>query len=70
MSDLNFTALDVELLPARTTMTGGNVFDASGGSGSTGILGGNILTNLINIGGTQNAEAGTGGDGGANVVGK
>ncbi len=70
MSDLNFTALDVELLPARTTMTGGNVFDASGGGGETGILGGNVATNLVNVAGTQDAAAGAGGDGGSNVVGK
>jgi len=56
----------VELLPARTTMVTSVAAGGDGGSGSTGILGGNILSiNAAILGeATQNNVAGAGGDGG------
>lgn len=73
MSDLNFTNLDVELLPARTTMVVSSATGGAGGAGTTGILGGNILNiNLAILGNaTQTNVAGAGGPGGdaASVVG-
>lgn len=70
------TKLEVELLPGRTTMVS-NALGGSGGDGTTGILGGNILSNIavqvIPIASPvdQTAAAGVGGAGGdaASVVG-
>ena len=71
---MNFTNLDVELLPARTTMVLSSAVGGAGGAGTTGIAGGNILNiNLALLGNAEQTNiAGAGGGGGdaASVVGK